>query len=282
MNRFFKRSLYSSLIFTILVLFSCISQKRDYIQHALTESRQHIAAGDYKEAINRCDATYIRYPKETDLRENYIRTVEEVKAAGDAAYNTKKFDLSVEIYSVLLKSFPKFKAFEKSLSFDQDYLDRKIKMSRIAQSEMIAQNAIETDNFTSAIDAYKTHVRSYPDDVFLQEKLLGTILEIHNIAENAQETGNHILAGKAYVALSKNYQILKRPLSSLPFTETSLIEGAKHCTAALTGKGLEQYRKGKIKEAITIWEGILQFDPGNVEIKKAIDNASAHLKKIKN
>ncbi len=282
MMRSYKRSLYFSLLL-ILMSFSssCITNKKNAVQRALAESQQHMTAGNYQEAINSYDAAYTRYLNETDARENYIRTVEEMKASADNAYDTKNYDMSAEIYSVLSKNFTKFKTFEKSLSFDQEYLDRKIKDCRIAQIEIQAQNALAAGNFSGAIDMYKTSLESYPDDALLREKFLGTVSEIYQVAENAQADGNHVLAGKAYLALSESSPMLKRSLPSLPFTENPLKEGLRNCRAALTGKGLEQYRKGKLKEAITIWEGILQFDPDNIEIKKAIDNAEAQLKKIK-
>lgn len=281
MNRFFKRSLCLPLIFMVIVLSSCIPQKRGAVQRALLESQQHFTAGDYQEAINSIDSVYARYHNDTPVRENYIRTVEEMKVSADTAYDAKKYDLSEDIYSVLSKSFTKFKTFEKSLSFDQTYLDRRIKDCRIAQIESQVQNALATGNFTTAIDMYKASVKSYPNDALLQEKFLDTVSEIFKIAESAQREQNYIMAGKVYTFLSKNLQILNGSLPSLPFTENSLEERLRNCRAALTGKGLEQYRKGKLKEAITIWEGILQFDPDNIEIKKAIDNAEAQLKKIK-
>jgi len=282
MIRSYKRSLYLSLVLILMSLScSCVINKKNAIQRAFTKSQQHMGAGNYREAINSYDAAYTRYPNETHARENYIRTVEDIKTSADTAYDAKKYDLSEDIYSVLSKSFSKFKTFEKSLSFDKAYLDRKIKNCRIAQIEIQAQNALAVGNFSGAIDIYKTSERSYPDDALLQEKFFETVSEIYQVAERAQADQNYVIAGKVYSFLSKNFQILKRSITSLPFAENSLKEGLRDCRSALTGKGLEQYRKGKLKEAISIWEGILQFDPDNIEIKKAIENAKAQLKKIK-
>jgi cytochrome c-type biogenesis protein CcmH/NrfG len=54
----------------------------------------------------------------------------------------------------------------------------------------------------------------------------------------------------------------------------------KKCRAQLTRDGLDQYRKGNLKEAIAIWQGLLQFDPDNAEIRKAVDTATEQLKKL--
>ncbi|MGB3860663.1 MAG: hypothetical protein WA915_01160 [Candidatus Aminicenantaceae bacterium] len=282
MNRSFKRSLCFSLVLILMSLSSsCVINKKNAVQRAFAESQQHMGAGNYQEAINSYDAAYTRYPNEAHARENFIRTVEEMKRYADTAYDAKKYDLSEEIYFVLSKNFSKFKTFEKSISFDKVYLDHKIKNCRIAQIEIQAQNALALGNFSGALDIYKTSERSYPDDALLQEKFLGTVSEIYQVAESARTDQNYIMAGKVYSFLSKNFQILKRPIPSLPFTEDSLKERVRNCRSALTGKGLELYRKGELKEAINVWEGILQFDPDNIEIKKAIENAKAQLKKIK-
>lgn len=260
---------------------SCVTNKKNVILQAFTESRQYMGAGDYKEAINSYDAVYTRYPNEAHARENYIRTVEEIKRIADAEYDSKKYDLAEKIYIVLSNSYSKFKTFEKSLSFEKDYLDQRIKNCRIAQIEIQANNALAVGNFSGAIDIFKTSKRSYPDDTLFQKKFLGTVSEIYRVAERAQTEQNYSVAGKQYSLLSKNYQALKSSIPSLPFTKDSLEEKLRMCTSALTGKGLELYRKGKLKEAINVWQGILPFDPNNIEIKKAIENAKAQLKKIK-
>jgi cytochrome c-type biogenesis protein CcmH/NrfG len=54
----------------------------------------------------------------------------------------------------------------------------------------------------------------------------------------------------------------------------------KSCGTQLTREGLEQYRKGNLKEAIAAWQGLLQFDPDNAEIRKAVDTATEQLKKL--
>lgn len=260
---------------------SCITQKRNAVQRAFAESQQHMAAGNYQEAINSYDAAYAHSPNEPDARENYIQTVEEIKTSADKSYGAKKFALSEEVYSVLSKNFAKFKSFEKSLSFNKAYLDHKIKDCRVARNEALAQNALKDGNFSGAIEICRRSVRSYPNDSLVQKKWHDTVTGIYQIAETAQADGNTILAGKAYVALLENAPLIASSLPVLSFSEESLKERLRKCRTSLTGKGLEQYRKGKLKEAIRIWQGILQFDPENTEIKKAIDNAKSHLKKLK-
>ena len=58
-------------------------------------------------------------------------------------------------------------------------------------------------------------------------------------------------------------------------------DGLKKCRVQLTRDGLDLYRQGKLKEAIAIWQGLLEFDPDNIEIRKAVDTATEQLKTIK-
>ncbi|HMK77377.1 MAG TPA: hypothetical protein VK568_14510 [Thermodesulfobacteriota bacterium] len=52
------------------------------------------------------------------------------------------------------------------------------------------------------------------------------------------------------------------------------------CVKNLFESGLEQYRSGNLDEAISIWKGILAFDPGNEEVKRVVDRASLQLKNL--
>ena len=277
-----ERSLCLFLVLILMSFFcSCVINKKNAIQRAFAGSQQHLGTGNYQEAINSCDAVYTKYPHETDAREYYIRTVEGMKTSADTAYDAKKYDLSEDIYSVLSQNFPKFKSFVKSLSFDNAYLSRKIRNCRIVQIEIQAQNAIATANFSGAIDMYKTSLKSYPDDALLREQYFEIVFNIYQVAERAQTENNYVTAGIVYSLLANRFQTLKKSIPSLPFTENSLKKGVRDCRSALTGKGLEKYRIGKLKEAIAVWEGILKFDPENIEIRNAIENAKVQLKKNK-
>jgi len=45
-------------------------------------------------------------------------------------------------------------------------------------------------------------------------------------------------------------------------------------------RALDEYRKGNLAEAIRIWKSILEFDPNNADIIKAIDTATIQLKNL--
>jgi predicted TPR repeat methyltransferase len=58
----------------------------------------------------------------------------------------------------------------------------------------------------------------------------------------------------------------------------------KTCKKILFENGLEKYRSGTLDQAISIWKGILAFDPEDQEIRKTLDIAilqSKNLEKTK-
>ena len=49
---------------------------------------------------------------------------------------------------------------------------------------------------------------------------------------------------------------------------------------SLTKTGLREYRNGNLAKAIAVWESLLEFDPDNEEIKKAVKTAKTQLNEI--
>lgn len=281
MKNLFSRFFSLLCLFILIISSSCQSQKKDVIKELLSEPQQHFSAGEFQKAIDGYHAAYEKNPDEPPVLESYLWTLERIKNSADKAYAAKNYTLSEQIYLLLTKNFSRFNTFEKSLSFDPKFLSLRIKYGRIARSEIQARSALSAGDYAKAIEAYKALLQTYPDDQTLRENLIKTATEIHQNGIKAQQGENYVKAGKAYAVLLNNYRFFSRFSPSLPFSDKSLGEGLKQCRMHLTRKGLELYRKGKLKEAISIWEGILQFDPENVEIKKAIDNATVQLKKIK-
>lgn len=55
----------------------------------------------------------------------------------------------------------------------------------------------------------------------------------------------------------------------------------ERCSDILMEQGLMEYRQGNLDKALSIWEGILQFNPANERAKKAIDTARVQKKNLK-
>jgi len=258
-----------------------VYQKKEAFEQIIDQSQQHLVGGDFQKAIDSYNSALEKYPDEKVLLDNYIMTVERVKQLADEALDAKVFILAEKVYSVLLNNYSRFKKFDKSVSFTKKSLNIKLKNCKVNMSKRQARQYLIAGDFKKAIDSYKACYKEYPDDPVLLDNYINTIEDMKNLADRALSRENFVSAGKIYQALWKNYKYFKKFYKSLSFPEKYLDEGLKNCRSQLTKEGLEQYRKGKLADAISTWKGILIFDPNNQEIKKAIDTATVQLKNLK-
>jgi len=276
-----KVSVLGLVLFNIF-LSSCTPRKKIHLTPLLEQSQQLLDSGSIQKAIDSYQTIYEKYPQEKIVLDSYLKALEEVRQVGDKALETRDFVSAEKTYSILFSTYPHFQKLGESLSFTREYLKTKLKNCRISLSKSQASKAFDGRDFEKAIDVYKSRYQEYPDDSELLNLLITMLEDIRRIGDEALPKEDFVLAGKAYYALLKNYSSFKKFEKSLSFPRNSLEEGIRNCRIQLTKKGLEQYRKGNLAEAISVWKGILTFDPDNPEIKKAIETATEQLKKIKN
>lgn len=286
MRKHMNASLWNSLVFPfilfIVFFISCASsEKKVTFEPIITQSQQYIDEEEFQKAIDSYKEANEKYPDQSEILDNYIRAIEEIHNSAGKALEAAKFALAEKIYSVLLKNYSHFEGFDKSLSFTKESLNIGLKKNRISMTERQARKYFTEGNFEKAIDSFKARQQVYPNDSYLLARFIDLLERMNQLANDALSNKDYALAGKVYYALSKNYKHLEKFYKSSPFSKKSLDDELKNCKLQLTRKGLEQYRKGKLAEAISIWKGLLRFDPDNQEIKKAIDTATAQLKKLK-
>ena len=269
-------------LFILLAIFSCSLQKKDVsAQPSLEEAQQHIAQNNPQKAIESYSIALQNHPDDKIVVKGYIQILEEIKMSADKAFEAKKYSQAESRYSTLLKNFSRFKTFEKTLSFNTRWLTLRIKECFLKGSLIQVQEAMGNGDYTTAIDAQKKGLQTFPGWEILKENLIKTIAEIHIRGNKALEDEDYVTAGISYSALLINYPWMKKAVSTLPLSSSTLQDRIKRCRTQLTRMGLLQYREGNLKEAISIWKGILKFDPHNEKIKKAVANAEEQLKKIK-
>jgi tetratricopeptide (TPR) repeat protein len=261
---------------------SCASPKKEVsTQPNLEVPRKHYSQGNFQKAIESYSKALEKYPYEPIVVEDYSQVLEEIRRSGDKAFQSEGYPLAEQLYSLLLRNFPRYKTFERRLSFDLEYLGHRIKECLVAQSQVQIQDTIDAGEHVNTIEAFKGAIDAYPEKNSLRKNFIEAIKELHRRSEKALEKEEFATAGKLYAFLLNQNQWLINSDMPLPFSSESLREGIKQCRIQLTRKGLELYRKKKLKEAISVWKSILEFDPENGEIKKAIGNAEEQLKKIK-
>lgn len=282
MNASFRKTLVLLSVLFISFFISCASsEKKVTFKPIITQSRQYVDEGKFQKAIDSYKEAYEKYPDQPEILDNYIRTIEEIHQSGHKALDAANFALAEKIFSVLLKNYPNFQSLDKSLSLNKETLNIELRKSRIFMTESQARKHLAAESYEKAIDSFKARYQEYPDDSYLLARFISILERMNHLAQDALSKENFAFAGKVYYALSKNYKDFEKFQKSLSFSNISLDEELKNCRLQLTRKGLEQYRKGNLAEAIAIWKSLLEFDPDNQEIKKAIDTANVQLKKLK-
>ena len=264
------------------MLSSCVQPKgpagQPAVQPDTSLAQRHFLVGDYESAITAYAALSEHY---RSVLNEYAEIIESIKAKADGAFDSADYSAAENTYSVLLKNYFRFDAFERPLSFGPPLRSRRILECRIALSERRARQALAAGDYLKALNSFET----LPPEVLREPGVaagLGRIMEdIKRLADGAMARKDFRAAGKGYAALMNAAPLTEQAGLSLPLSSQALEEGLQKCRAQLTKDGLDLYRKGRIKDAIALWEGLLEFDPDNAEIRKAVDTASAQLKKLK-
>ena len=146
---------------------------------------------------------------------------------------------------------------------------------RLKSEQYVAQG-----NYNSALDIYDDACRKYSDDQALFTNYDKTREHIYLAADEAFKRRDFASSGRAYYVLLKNYSYCPALFKKPSFDKGFLHDRLEHCNSYLSKRALALYREGNLSEAITIWKSILEFDPNNAVIMKAIDTATIQLKNI--
>jgi tetratricopeptide (TPR) repeat protein len=277
-----KKKAWPSIFVICSLLYSgCATQKKIPPEQALILPQQHLVAGEYRQAIDAFNSAHRAHPAEKAIQEAFIKCLERVRQSADQAFERKNYSLAEKTYSLLFENLYSIREFQELLSFSKKYLSDRIKDCRVGAAKGRAHQALEAGDFHQALDEMQSLVRIYPGDTGMLTSLVSLSRDIKRTADLALAREDYVAAGKALYALWKDYPLLEKTGAALPFSRVDLDDGIKACRIQLTRKGLEQYRKGNLTEAIFLWQGLLAFDPDNVEIKKAVETAAEQLKKIK-
>jgi len=143
-----------------------------------------------------------------------------------------------------------------------------------------SEQDIRKGDFDNALGAYGAMLRKYPDDRGLLKNYLETAEDIRDAADEAFDKEEFTSSGRTYALLLKNYPHFKKIVRDLSFDRKYLKDRLKECSDRLSESALTNYRQGNLTAAITLWKNILEFEPGNASVKKAIDTASTQLKNL--
>jgi len=244
-------------------------------------SHQELMAGDFQKALDTHQSAYQKCPKDPEMLESYIKTIEYIKAHGDEAFDRENFVQAQITYDLLLKNFPRFNDFANLLSFKKNFLVTRLKMSRMFPAEKQARFCLKSGDVQKGIDIYRGLIQQYPWDTMVRYFYVSLLESIKGQADLDFERKDFASAGRTYRILLKNYSSLSHFEPVLSYNSRLLNTGVETCRRILFEDGLEQYRSGNLSQAISIWESILTFDPGNLEVKKALSRAIRQVRNLK-
>lgn len=276
---FLKKILVAGAIVS-LFFSACTSVNKTLIKQTAAESGRLLAAGDFQKALDLYKAASKRYPRDGELAGNYVRTIEEIRRAADQALGRQDYARAASIYRILSSNYADFAAFAAKLTFKKPFLEATLKYCQMALVDSQAQQEMKAGNFVKAIDIYQTALKDHLGDADWSARYVGIINEVKVAADKAFGAKDFALSGRTYVLLLKNFPSFGGRQPAVAFGKTDLAEGIAACREGLTKTGLEEYRKGNLAKAISVWEDLLSFDPDNAEIKKAVDTARTQLNKV--
>jgi len=246
--------------------YSAVTQEKNQISQDLT-------SGHFQKALNTCRDEYQKNPRDIGILEQYLRAIEYIKAFADKAFERDDFVLARSTYGLLLKNVTQIIPFANRLSFDRDFLTFRIRVSRIRGAERQARSYLKAGSLQKAIDLYQELHQQYPQDLMVQNGYTSILELIKTNADLAFDKNDHVLAGCTYKILLKSFNAFNSIGHSLSYDQDVLNTNIHTCQRKLFENGLEQYRSGNLNQAISIWKSILKFDPGNPEVKRAVDTA---------
>jgi len=282
MKRPVSRTAMSIFLLAALVFLACCGVKKaPAFEPSLRVSRQFLAAGDFQRAIDTYHAALLRYPKEAQVRDDYVKALEQMKREADRALRNGNFLAAEKTYLIMLENSPRFKELEGHLSFRPLFLKERIQECRTFLAERHARQSLLAGDFRKTFEAYTIPGVEGIKDPRLRAGYQRALEEVKRLADAALAANDCKTAGLGYAALLREYASAQKIGQTPSFSLKSLEEGLAHCRTQLTRKGLEEYRKGNLSAAIALWQGLLEFDPENSEIKKAVETVAEQLKKLK-
>lgn len=279
------RILFISVLIGGAVLSACLQPKgpgaRPVVRPDTSRAQRYFAIGEFQEAIASFAETVEQYPDDGSVLSEYREMIEKIKAGADRSFDSGDYDGAESVYRILAENFSLFAALEGTLSFGPPLLSRRILECQASLSERRARKSLAARDYPRTLDSF----RSLPPDVLQESRVsagLGRMMEeLKRSADRALARKDFRAAGKAYAALRDGLPLSDQAGLALGFLKSIVEKGLETCRAQLTKDGLDRYRKGQLKEAISVWQGLLEFDPDNAEIRKAVDTASEQLKKLR-
>jgi len=142
-----------------------------------------------------------------------------------------------------------------------------------AQGTTLARQYMESGEYQKAIDIYSAECRKQPQDPPLMKEYAKSLNGIKSTADKALEKSDFASAGRTYFVLQNNYAKFNDVDKMLSFDNAYLKTKLSYCKKSLSVQGFQEYRKGNLNKAISLWQSLLAIDPNNEDIKVTVKTA---------
>jgi tetratricopeptide (TPR) repeat protein len=149
-----------------------------------------------------------------------------------------------------------------------------------AQATRLAKRKMDAGEYQKAIDIYAVAHQKHPSDQALLKEYVQSIEKIKIIADDVFTREDFISAGQHYAVLIKNFPGPGSPGIKLSFDMTQLDEKYSISKKVISRKGFEEYRKGNLSQAISLWQALIDIDPNNPDIIKSLNTAKLQQKNL--
>ena len=139
---------------------------------------------------------------------------------------------------------------------------------------------MEAGEYQEAIDIYSTEWRQQPKNLQIMNEYSKGLDGIKASADKALENKDFAYAGRLYYLLRNNCAKFNGVEHLLSFDSAYLDTNLAKCKKSLSVKGFEEYRKGDINKALSLWQSVLAIDPNDKSIKEAVRTAETQRKNL--
>ncbi len=238
-----------------------------------------------REAIDQITATLDEIQQQRNVDAATRATCRELFDVGIRYYTEKRYPEAISSWERVLEIDP-----ENELS--REYLERAREEVRalVANHAGRANRLTNAGDYTGALNEYHISLRYDPQNV----NILRNIKRVQDLIrsnESFREGLTHYLRGDFQSAVSDFEQALELNPANMMVKDyiaeaESRLSGRKETTELQPEfekeylKGIDLYLQGQYKQAIEIWEGILEKDPHNQSVIRNIQAAKDRLKTI--
>lgn len=136
---------------------------------------------------------------------------------------------------------------------------------------------LEKKNYRQAVELMKGK-----NHEGLERELVLAVNGLLGVGHDTFSLGDYAAAARAFKGVLEVYPVepsVRKLVSLDPKRIRSILETCAHRMMEL---GIEEYRRGKLENAIGKWKVVLAISPGHQEAKRSIDTATVQLQALQN